>query len=66
VFAEAEFDVPESTDLGALEGGKVSFGFVLEKVGIEPEIEAPANPQPLSLLLRQFGLGGGSAIPQQQ
>lgn len=66
VFAEAEFDVPDDADLGALEGGKVSFGFVLEKVGIDPEIEAPANPQPLSLLLRQFGLGGGSAIPQQQ
>jgi LppX_LprAFG lipoprotein len=66
IFAEAEFDVPDDADLGALEGGEVSFGFVLEKVGIEPEIEAPANPQPLSLLLGQFGLGGGSAIPQQQ
>ena len=66
LFAEADFDVPEDTDLGALEGGEISFGLVLEKVGIDPEIRAPANPQPLGLLLGQFGLGGGSAIPQQQ
>lgn len=64
-FAEAEFDVPEDVDAGALKGGKVSFSYVLEKVGIEPEIKAPANPQPLGVLLRQFGLGG-QLTPQQQ
>jgi hypothetical protein len=66
LFAEAEFDVPEDTDLGALEGGEISFGFVLEKVGIDPEIRAPANPQPLSLLLGQFGVGGALPTPQRQ
>ena len=66
VFAEAEFDVPEDADAGALEGGKVSFEYVLEKVGIDPDIKAPSNPQPLGILLRQFGLGGAPALPQQQ
>jgi hypothetical protein len=64
-FAEAEFDVPEDADAGELEGGKVSFTYVLEKVGIDPDIKAPANPQPLGVLLRQFGLGGAQ-LPRQQ
>ena len=66
MFAEVEFKVPEDADAGDLEGGKVSFEFVLEKVGIDPEIEAPSNAQPLGVLLGQLGLGGGLAIPQQQ
>ena len=66
VFAEAEFDVPEGTDAGALEGGKATFSFVLEKVGVDPRIVAPKDPQPFGALLGQFGLGGGLAIPQQQ
>ena len=66
LFAEAEFDVPEDADAGPLEGGRVSFGFVLEKVGVDPEIKAPASPQPLGVLLRQFGLGSGLTLPQRQ
>lgn len=66
LFAEADFDVPEDTNAGALKGGKVTFAFVLEKVGVDPKIEAPEDPQPLGALLGQFGLGGGLAIPQQQ
>ena len=66
MFAEVEFKVPDDADAGDLEGGKVSFEFVLEKVGIDPEIDAPSDPQPLSALLGQLGLGGGLAIPQQQ
>ena len=66
MFAEVEFKVPDGADAGDLEGGKVSFEFVLEKVGIDPEIDAPSDPQPLSSLLGQLGLGGGLAIPQQQ
>ena len=66
VFAEADFDVPEGTDAGSLKGGKVSFSYVLEDVGIDPDIKAPSSAQPLGLLLRQFGLGGGQALPQQQ
>jgi hypothetical protein len=66
LFAEADFDVPEGADAGPLEGGKVSFGFVLEKVGVDPEIKAPASPQPLGVLLRQFGLGSGLNLPQRQ
>jgi len=66
LFAEAKFDVPEDADAGALEGGKVSFEFVLEKVGVEPQIDAPERPQPFSALLGQFGLGGGLTVPRQQ
>ena len=66
VFAEAEFDVPEDADAGSLKGGKVSFSYVLEDVGIDPDIKAPSSAQPLGLLLRQFGLGGGQALPLQQ
>ena len=66
MFAEVEFTVPDDADAGDLEGGKVSFEFVLEKVGIDPEIDAPSDPQPLSSLLGQLGLGGGLTIPQQQ
>ena len=66
LFAEADFDVPEGTNAGPLMGGKVTFGLVLEEVGVDPEITAPARPQPLSSLLGQFGLGGRPAIPQQQ
>ncbi len=44
LFAEAKFDVPEGVDAGDLEGGEISFGFVLEEVGIDPEIEAPERP----------------------
>ncbi len=66
LFAEVDFDVPDDADVGELDGGKISFGFVLEEVGIDPEIEAPSDAQPLSVLLGQLGLGGGLAIPQQQ
>ena len=66
LFAEAKFDVPDGADAGDLKGGTISFGFVLEEVGVEPKIVAPENPQPLNSLLGQFGLGGGLAIPQQQ
>ena len=57
---------PRAPTPAQLTGGKVSFEFVLEKVGVDPDIKAPANPQPLSGLLGQFGLGGGLALPQQQ
>jgi len=66
LFAQAKFEVPEQADAGGLKGGDISFGFVLEEVGIDPEIKAPANPQPLSGLLGRFGLGGGLPVPQQQ
>lgn len=64
LFAEVKFDIPEGTDAGQLDGGKVSFAFVLEKVGIDPDISGPATARPLSELLGQFGLGG-LQLPQQ-
>jgi hypothetical protein len=66
LFAEAEFKVPDDADVGALEGGTITFEFVLEEVGIDPDIDAPSNAQPLSVLLGQLGLGSGLALPQQQ
>lgn len=64
VFLDAEFKVPEGADAGSLQGGKVSFEFVLNDVGNDPQIEAPEGARPLSELTQRFGLqglGGGAA-----
>lgn len=64
VFLDAEFKVPEGADAGSLQGGKVSFEFVLNDVGNDPQIEAPEGARPLSELTQRFGLqglGGGGA-----
>ncbi len=64
VSISADFTVPEGTGDGEVKGGSLSFGYTLEEVGIDPQIEAPANAKPLSELTQQFAplLGGG--IPQ--
>jgi len=63
-FLDSDFTVPEGEDLGTLKGGSVTFDYMLTKVGIEPDIQAPADPKPIQELLGQFGgLGGGSAVP---
>ena len=62
-LVEAEFDMPEGIP-GGLEGGEVKLEVVLDEVGTDPEIRAPANALPLSLLLGRFGLGRGLAVPQ--
>lgn len=62
---QADFTVPEDqVQDGGIKGGSVSFGYVFNEVGIEPEVQAPENARPLSELTQQFGglLGGG--IPQ--
>jgi len=63
---EADFTVPEGTGDGQIKGGSLSFGYTLEEVGIDPQIEGPADAKPLSELTQQFapllGLGGG--LPQ--
>jgi len=64
VFLDAEFKVPEGADAGSLQGGKVSFEFVLNDVGNDPQIKAPTGARPLSELTQRFGLqglGGGGA-----
>ncbi len=52
-LVEAEFDMPEGIP-GGLEGGEVKLEVVLDEVGTDPEIRAPANALPLSLLLGQL------------
>ena len=61
----ADFTVPEGTGDGEIKGGSLSFGYTLEEVGIDPQIEGPANAKPLSELTQQFAplLGGGLAQP---
>jgi hypothetical protein len=67
LFAEAGFDVPEDSQAGGVKGGKVSFGYVLDKVGGTPDVKAPDNPQPITVLLQQLGLGGTlGGLPLQQ
>jgi len=62
---EADFTVPEGTGDGEVKGGSLSFAYILEEVGIDPQIEAPANAKPLSELTQQFAplLGGGLGQP---
>ena len=64
VSVSADFTVPEGTGDGEVKGGSLSFGYTLEEVGTDPQIEAPANARPLSELTQQFAplLGGG--LPQ--
>ncbi len=59
VAIAGDFTVPEDTGDGELKGGSVSLAYTLEKVDIDPQIEGPANPKPLSELLQQFPLLGG-------
>ncbi len=64
---DGDFTVPEGVGDGEVKGGSLSFGYTLEEVGIDPQIEGPANAKPLSELIQQFGplLGGLDAGPGQ-
>ena len=55
---DAEFKVPEGSNAGSLQGGKLSFEFLLNDVGNDVEIEAPEGARPLSELTGRFGLQG--------
>ena len=55
---DAEFKVPEGSNAGTLQGGKLSFEFLLNEVGNDVEIEAPEGAKPLSELTQRFGLQG--------
>jgi len=61
---DADFTVPEGTGDGQIKGGSLSFAFTLNEVGVEPQIEVPSDPRPLTELTQRFGgvLGGG--VPQ--
>jgi hypothetical protein len=67
LFVEASFAVPADKQRGGIKGGKFSFSYVLEKIGGTPDVKAPSNPQPISVLLQQLGLGaalGGAPLQQ--
>ena len=58
VFAELDFKVPEDVrkkERVAFEGGTVTFELVLEQIGAEVDVTAPAGVRPLSDL---FGFAG--------
>lgn len=59
-----DFTVPEGTGDGEIKGGSLSLDYTLEEVGIDPQIDAPANPRPLSELTQRFAPLLGGAIPQ--
>jgi hypothetical protein len=50
---------------GDVKGGTLSISYALNDVGVEPDVQAPANPKPFSELIQQLGplLGGGLASP---
>jgi hypothetical protein len=58
-----EFDVPEESreSLGGIQSGAIEFEVEFSKVNGDQEIEAPANPRPLSDLTTS--LGGGGTLP---
>lgn len=61
--ADLEFQVPEDSreQVGGLEGGRISFSIEFADVGTPKEIEAPADPRPVSELTQQLqGLLGGA------
>jgi hypothetical protein len=65
VAAAIDFTIPAGVNAGSLKGGSATFEYSLPKIGVEPVIKAPANPQPLSGLLGSLGLGGSLKLPSQ-
>ena len=63
VAGKIEFDVPDDSreSLGGIQSGAIEFEVEFAKVNGDQEIEAPANPRPLSDLTTS--LGGGAALP---
>jgi len=63
VAGKIEFDVPEESreSLGGIQSGAIEFEVEFWKVNGEQQIEAPANPRPLSDLTTS--LGGGGTLP---
>ena len=63
VAGKIEFDVPEDSreDLDGIESGSIEFEVEFANVNGDQEIEAPANPRPLSDLTTS--LGGDGALP---
>ena len=67
LFAEAEFDVPEDADAGALEGGKVSVSIRAREGGRGPEDRgARQTPSPWACCSGSSALGSGLSLPQRQ
>jgi hypothetical protein len=66
LLVQADFTVPEDeVEEGDVKGGTLSISYALNDVGVEPDVQAPANPKPFSELIQQLGplLGGGLASP---
>ena len=63
VAGKIEFDVPEESrqSLGGIQSGSIEFEVEFSKVNGDQEIEAPANPRPLSALTTT--LGGSGTLP---
>jgi len=57
VAGKVEFDVPEESrrSLGGIQSGAIEFEIELSKVNGDQEVEAPANPRPLSALTESLG-----------
>jgi len=77
VAGKVEFQVPEENrqSLGGIESGSIEFEVELAKVNGDQQIEAPANPRPLSALTESLGGtpgidgvvggGGGGSLPPE-
>lgn len=63
VAGKVEFEVPEESreSLGGIQSGAIEFEIEFAKVNGDQQIEAPANPRPLSDLTTS--LGGSGTLP---
>jgi hypothetical protein len=57
VAGKIEFDVPEESrqSMGGIQSGSIEFEVEFSKVNGDQQIEAPANPRPLSALTKSLG-----------
>jgi hypothetical protein len=76
VAGKIEFDVPEESrqSLGGIQSGSIEFELEFSKVNGDQQVEAPANPRPISALTESLGgtpglgLGtgeGGGTLPAE-
>ena len=74
VAGKIEFDVPEESrqSLGGIQSGSIEFELEFADVNGDQQIEAPANPRPISALTTSLGgtglggvVGGGGTSPAE-
>lgn len=63
VFATLDFKMPKGIEDAAFDGGTIGFEMVIEEIGATVDVQAPANPRPLSDLFDFAGVIFGIEKP---